>query len=317
MTDKQINKWLRRQFSPIGWGLVAFYGILNLLAALGIGVEVLKQLLPSIAAGEFPQIDWNSTMNNGWGYIAAVLTVLAIAHAWKGPDHFRREVCAKVQPLAIREAAILLCLCIGAQMVNTAWITMLETVMNLFGRSVLEDLEAVSGATDTFSMFLYASIVAPIGEELLFRGYLLRALRPYGKRFAILASALLFGLFHGNLLQAPYAFLVGLILGYVTVEHSIGWAVGIHMFNNLVLADLLTRLTMGWSEIALGILNLTIFGSCFVASAVILTKNRSRIREYRENEWIDRRVLKCFFLNSGILALTVLMVGNMILMLFA
>ena len=42
-----------------------------------------------------------------------------------------------------------------------------------------------------------------------------------------------------------------------------------------------------------------------------------RIREYRENEWIDQRVLKCFFLNSGILALTVLMVGNMILMLFA
>lgn len=317
MTDKQINKWLRRQFSPIGWGLVAFYGILNLLAALGIGVEVLKQMLPSIVAGEFPQIDWNSTMNSGWGYIAAVLTVLAIAHAWKGPDHFRREVCAKVQPLAIREAVILLCLCIGAQMVNTAWITMLETVMNLFGRSVLEDLEAVSGATDTFSMFLYASIVAPIGEELLFRGYLLRALRPYGKRFAILASALLFGLFHGNLLQAPYAFLVGLILGYVTVEHSIVWAVGIHMFNNLVLADLLTRLTASWSEMAFGVLNLILFGGNAVISLVILMKNRSGIRAYCDEEWMDRRCLKCFFTGTGILFLTVLMCANMLLMFLA
>lgn len=317
MTDKQINKWLRRKFSPIGWGLVAFYAVMNLLASLEIGVRALKQALAGISAGAFPQIDWNAAMSGGWGYIVCSMTVLAILHAWKGPDHFRDEIFARVRPLKLRDAALLLCLCIGAQMVNTLWITALETVMNCFGRSALTMLEAVSGATDTFSMFLYSAFVAPVAEELIFRGYILRSLRPFGKRFAILASALLFALFHGNLLQAPYAFLAGLILAYVTVEHSISWAIGIHVFNNLVLAELLTRLTWSWPELAVGMLNLTLFGGCFVLSLVILARHRRRIREYREDEWMDRRVLKCFFLNSGILVLTALMAGNMLLTLFA
>jgi membrane protease YdiL (CAAX protease family) len=100
----------------------------------------------------------------------------------------------------------------GSQMVNSLWLTGLELVMNLFGSSMMPMLEMVSGSTGSFSMFLYGAVLAPISEELLFRGYILRALRPYGKRFAILGSAILFGLFHGNLLQGPYAMLVGLVI---------------------------------------------------------------------------------------------------------
>ena len=113
-----------------------------------------------------------------------------------------------------------LSLLIGTQMVNSVWVTGLELVMNLFGGSLMPMMEAVSGSADTVSMFLYSALFAPIAEELLFRGYILRTLRPYGKRFAIFASAVLFGLFHGNLVQTPYAILVGLLLGYVTVEYG-------------------------------------------------------------------------------------------------
>ena len=31
MTDKQINKWLRRRFSPCGWLLIGYYVLMNLL----------------------------------------------------------------------------------------------------------------------------------------------------------------------------------------------------------------------------------------------------------------------------------------------
>jgi hypothetical protein len=47
---------------------------------------------------------------------------------------------------------------------------------------------------------------------------------------------------------------------------------------------------------------------------VILLKNRSRIREYRLGEWMDRRCLKCFFTNSGVLVLAILMCVNMLLL---
>ena len=69
---------------------------------------------------------------------------------------------------------------------------------------------------------------------MLFRGLILRTLRPFGKRFAIVMSAVLFGMFHGNLLQAPCAMVIGLLFGYAAMEHSILWAVALHVFINQV-----------------------------------------------------------------------------------
>ena len=82
--------------------------------------------------------------------------------------------------------------------------------------------KVVSGTAETtVSLALYTAVAAPVTEELLFRGAVLRSLQPYGKRFAIFCSALLFGLVHQNLTQTPFAFGFGLLAGYVAVEYSI------------------------------------------------------------------------------------------------
>lgn len=316
MTEKQINKWLRRQFSPIGWGLVGYYVLMNLVVTVAMAADMLGQSLQSMLSGDFgAEMDMDALMANGWGYIVATFAGLLILHAWRGPDYFREEILAKQRPMKPGVFLSLLALCLGSQMANSLWIGLLEAVLNVFDISALGILESVSGSTESFSMFLYASILAPVAEELMFRGYILRSLQPYGKRFAIVGSAVLFGLFHGNLLQTPYALLVGLALGYVTVEYSIVWAMGIHLFNNLVLADLLSRLTAGLPEMAANGIQLAIIGAGAVAAIVILVRRRNEIRAYRESEWIDRRCVKWFFLNSGIIALMILMLGNMILML--
>ncbi len=314
MTDKQINSWLRRRFTVVGWVLIAYYATMNLLATVAMACEALNQALWSVAAGDFSgNLNMDAIANNAWGYIAAVIAGLVILQGWKGSDYWRQEIFAKEKNISFGTLLCLLCFCMGAQMLSTFWISGLELVMNLFGRSLMPLLQSVAGESSSLSMFLYASVLAPISEEILFRGYILRSLRPYGKRFAVFGSALLFGLFHGNLLQAPYALVIGLILGYVTVEYSIWWAILIHGFNNLVLADLLTRLTMHLSDMALSILNLVLFGGCLILSLVILIAKRREIKAYRRSEWMDRRVLKCFFFNSGVLLLTILMVVNMVL----
>lgn len=318
MTEKQINKWLRRQFSPLGWGLLGYYVLMNVLVAVSMFAEAFQQGIRSVLSGSFAVgMDQGSLMNNGWGYIVATLAALLILHAWRGPDYFREEILDKQQTMRPTVFLCLLVLCLGAQMANSLWIVSLESVLNLFGTSAMGILEYVSGEAESFSMFLYASILAPVSEELIFRGYILRSLRPYGKRFAILGSAVLFGLLHGNLLQTPYTLLMGLVMGYVTVEYSIGWAVGIHLFNNLVLADLLSRLTAGLPQIAAEVINLAVIGTGAVLSLVILIRKRQEIRAYRSSEWIDRRCVKWFFLNSGVIALMILMAANMILMLGA
>jgi len=315
MTDKQINRLLRRRFSIIGWLLLAYYGLMTLLTSVTAATDAASQNLWAFAAGDFSgSIDWARINSNAWGYLASIAVGFSILDAWKGSTFWKQEVLAKEAPMKGKTFLCMLCFCMGAQMVNSLWITLLELVLMPFGKSVMPILESVAGDTDSFSMFLYASVLAPVWEEILFRGYVLRALRPYGKRFAILGSALLFGIFHGNLLQTPYAVLMGLVLGYVTVEYSIVWAVLLHMFNNLVLADLLTRLTAQWSELAFGTLNLLLFGGGALVSLVILVRNRAEIRAYRKAEWIDRRCIRCFVTAAGILALTVLMCGNMLLL---
>lgn len=318
MTDKQINKWLRRKFSLVGWVLFGYYLLMNLLSMLGMVQESAKQTLWGFAAGHYSgAMDVDAIYGNAWGYVLTIFVGLIILHAWKGSHYLKSEILAKEKRMTPFVFFCMISFCMGAQMANGIWVTLLELVLNCFGMSAMTVLESVSGESDTFSMFLYASILAPIGEEILFRGYVLRSLRPFGKRFAIFGSGLLFGLFHGNLLQTPYAILMGLVLGYVTVEYSIGWAVLLHMFNNLVLADLLTRLTASWSDMAYSILNLLLFGGFFAVSAVILVCKRREISEYNRSEWMDRRCLRCFFTNSGILVLTGFMVFNMVTLFLA
>lgn len=318
MTDKQINRWLRRRFSPIGWLLLIYYGVMTLLTSLTTLTDLIKQYFWAFAAGDFSgQIDWDVLYGNAWGYVAAMLVAFVILSAWKGSTYWKQEILAKEAPMKGKTFLCFLIFCMGAQMASSLWITLLELLLMPAGKSVMPVLENVAGSSDTFSMFLYASILAPVWEELLFRGFILRTLRPYGKRFSVLCSALLFGLFHGNLLQTPYAILMGLLFGYVTVEYSIGWAVLLHMFNNFVLADLLSRLTADWPEMAMGTLNLLLFGGSAILSLVILFKNRYDIRAYRKSEWMDRRCLKCFFTNPGILAMTIVMCVSMLAMFLA
>ncbi len=311
MTDKQINKWIRRQFSPTGWVLVAYYVLMNLLCILAMIWEAGVQLLAGFRTGGFfGNFDTDALMGNGWGYVAAIAVLLFILHGWKGPEYWGQEVFRRENAMAPGVFAALICLCMGAQMVNSFWLTGLEAVYQSFGKSLMPMLESVSGSSDTVSMFLYAAILAPISEEILFRGYILRTLRPYGKRFAILGSAFLFGLFHGNLLQTPYAFLMGLVLGYVAVEYSAWWAIALHGFNNLILADLLTRLTANLPDMVFNAINLVLFGGAAVLSGILLMVKRREIAAYIHSEWMDRRVLKCFFTSAGVIVLTVLMVLN-------
>jgi membrane protease YdiL (CAAX protease family) len=81
---------------------------------------------------------------------------------------------------------------------------------------------------------IYTCLVAPVTEELIFRGVLLKGLSVTSQRTGILASALLFGLFHQNITQAISAFILGLFLAHTTVKHnSILPAIAVHIAYNL------------------------------------------------------------------------------------
>jgi len=83
---------------------------------------------------------------------------------------------------------------------------------------------------------LKVAVLAPIIEELIFRGIIMHGLmRNYKPWFAIFMSGLLFSLFHLNPWQMTYTFFVGLLLGWVMVRtRSLPLAILIHSINNLI-----------------------------------------------------------------------------------
>ncbi len=65
---------------------------------------------------------------------------------------------------------------------------------------------------------LFMVFVGPVVEELLFRKLLCDRLRVYGEWVTVVLSGLMFGLFHGNLTQGVYAFLLGCIFAYIYLK---------------------------------------------------------------------------------------------------
>ena len=79
--------------------------------------------------------------------------------------------------------------------------------------------------------------IAPLAEEIVFRGAILRSLLKWTSRhwLAIALSALCFALVHANPAQMPHAFLVGLLLGWMYYRTgSIIPCVTYHWVNNSV-----------------------------------------------------------------------------------
>lgn len=87
--------------------------------------------------------------------------------------------------------------------------------------------------TDIVLYFIQVAILPAILEEFVFRGIAVNALRPMGTKFAVVFSAILFGMAHLNPLQSAFATLFGLLLGGVYVATGSVWTcVLLHFFNN-------------------------------------------------------------------------------------
>jgi hypothetical protein len=109
-------------------------------------------------------------------------------------------------------------------MVQPAWITQYNALMETAGYS---DASLI--------LIVYTVLVAPIAEELIFRGLTFRYARhalPFW--LANIWQALLFGVLHMNLVQGIYAFSIGLFLGWVCHRgRGIKYSILVHIVFNI------------------------------------------------------------------------------------
>lgn len=97
------------------------------------------------------------------------------------------------------------------------------------------DSETPEGIFGFLLTFIAIAIVPALVEEFACRGIVLGLLKKHGETFAIVTSAIVFGIMHGNFEQMPFATLVGLVLGYIYVKTGSLWVgVAVHFINNAI-----------------------------------------------------------------------------------
>lgn len=116
----------------------------------------------------------------------------------------------------------------GSQFMSSILTSMISLIFPSWLEEYMELMESagLSGEVPLL-MMIYSVCLAPIGEELIFRGVTFRiARRAFPFWIANIIQALLFGIFHMNPLQGCYTFVLGLFMGYIcekggTLYHAI------------------------------------------------------------------------------------------------
>ncbi len=242
--------------------------IVSMLFVSGYGLIVsnLPDQLGSLDKNLLPELIDLS----GPGYILTALLVVLMIRLWKGQGYLPQAM-KKQGALSFPGFLAILSVFMSIQLITYFLSGYAESILNHWGLTSMFAQAQASGQSSTLSMFLYVGVFAPIVEELMFRGAIFDTLRPYGQRFAMVSSALLFGLFHGNLIQIPFAFLTGLVLSYVRSEYGLRWCILLHFINNCILAQLLAPLPD---------LSSALLWVCFVAALVTLTLRGNHLRHY-------------------------------------
>lgn len=166
------------------------------------------------------------------------LLVIAVILAFYFKKQSIRDIIA-IAPLPGKEY-MWCALCAVASSIAVSLLLTLLPIPDHIMSSYNDSVAASSGGTFA-EHFIAAAVLAPIAEELLFRGLIYGTLRSVLKwPAAILVSCAIFGLMHGQLLWVIYAFLMGVALTliydkYRTLLASMAFHIAFNITGSFIL----------------------------------------------------------------------------------
>lgn len=235
--SKLERKNLKRPYSIGGWCLLFHFFTSN---ALGILLITVISLIISALNNDADITTVTSYMHgssitaglNTIIYITANVGFAMLGFKWSKTDRY-----SIIKPQKYNFAyAVQYCIIAVFIWVAAAYLSQgIEQIFGKFGyTTVVSDTGDIGVTGIGFAvMTVYSCIIAPITEELFYRGMLLKVFSRANQRFAIVATAVFFGLGHGNLPQFMLAFLLGIFLAHITMKHnSIVPSIIVHIFVN-------------------------------------------------------------------------------------
>lgn len=298
-------EWLkqaRRDFSRIGASLCLMVVVWYALAT------VLEGALYAAVGGKGEAPNWVTYVGSG---VPLYLIAMPIAVMLMGKSTVIETRKFDMKPGLFFK---LLLMCLPMMWAGSVFGSMLSMVLS--NGEATDRVADLAMQTNIWNV-VFLVIVGPIFEEWLFRKQLIDHTRKYGEKTAILLSGLAFGLFHMNLFQFFYAFLLGLMFGYVYTRTSkLRYSTAMHMiinFNGGVLAPwVLTRVDLDqlekvseaaengnaaameqWASqnvegLAIMLVYFALYGAVILAGFVLLIRNFKRFEFYTAPEELPR-----------------------------
>lgn len=290
MQDRESSKKI---LSQCGW-------YLSLIMFAVIIVQIIAILVSKKFYNAFYESDWFSLTVTAIGMLGVGLP-LAFGLLNKLPDSKRGEK----KRLSPGKFLGYFFVCYAAlYFSNLVTIIINSVISSIKGSEVINPIEDVLGGSNMVSIILYASILGPIAEELIFRKLLLDKLRRFGDLPAILLTSIGFGLFHMNLSQVLYAAAVGMVMAYVTIKtNTVIYSILIHMMVNFIGSGL-SILVLN-SENAIAFLLFSAGVCVFVTiGTVIFVKKVKTIELSKPDMPLVRK--RDYILNSGTIAFIII-----------
>lgn len=127
-------------------------------------------------------------------------------------------------------------MCYGATYAsNIVGLSITQLIGAIKGEPVQNEIFDVIQNLNPLTSIIITAILAPIMEELLFRKLLIDRTIQYGEGTSVVFSGLLFGLFHGNLNQFAYAFVIGMFFGFIYAKTGkLYYTIFLHMTINFL-----------------------------------------------------------------------------------
>lgn len=279
MTDKQI----KRYFNMTALGFFSYAILIQVLAVLA--VLLIDLLFPALSSGAM----YYSMM------VSVIPCLLFLYFLFRNNNLVSLDENKTEEPSSRFSLPVFLhffLIFCGVQ-----WISSLLTIplVLLFQKMGLDlsysEMAAKGGALNDIPMLVYTILIAPIVEELVFRGVFYKRFKAFGSFFTAFACSLFFALIHSNFLQFIPAFMMGFVLFAIRDKYGLRYSILLHLTNN-ALAILVNNLgtAQPWLMSAYGLLLLG--GSVY--TVISLIKNRAKLVALCPDEK-GRKALKLFF----------------------
>ncbi|HWT74062.1 MAG TPA: CPBP family glutamic-type intramembrane protease [Mobilitalea sp.] len=270
--NPQLNDFERLGVAPrklISWAGFSLF----MLAVVVFGIQLLTVKLVDYYKPELADTGWYM-----WALTFVSLVVIGLPVYTliinKIPDSPKGEV-VHMKPLRF---IVIFLICSAAMYIANIFSSVLTFMIGVIkGQNVINPVAEAIYDSNYIITLIYAAVVAPIVEELIFRKMLLNKLRRFGDVPAILLSGLAFGIFHFNLSQFFYAVVLGFIFAYVTIRtNTILYSILLHMMINFI-STAITPLVASGNFIASAALILWMF-SAIILGTILLIVNLKKIR---------------------------------------